>query len=186
MHRTCSCVGSTSAGRECMTTSAVQLRLRALSSEQVDGGDQPAQLRLRRWQWMQRTCAYVGGSGCSGLVLASVARHLTGAHAMAESRGPERISSKPGCTVDCFMAASAAAPAATQARQCGSGCSGLAAALAVRPPARVHENQRSCACGLSAHSRSMAGKQQPRRPTSVVALASVAVNAADLRSHRWQ
>ena len=68
-------------------------------------------------------------------------------------------------------------------------CSGLAAAFAVRPQAaplsvrrsRVHGDQRSCTCGLSAHSRSTASNNQ----RSCTCIALVAVSAADLHRH-WQ
>ena len=53
---------------------------------------------------------------------------------------------------------------------------------------RVHENQRSCACGLSAHSRSKAGNNGGEQPVggsecSVLALASVPVNAVERQLH---
>ena len=66
-------------------------------------------------------------------------------------------------------------------------CSGLAAAFAVRPQAaplsvrrsRVHGDQRSCTCGLSAHSRSTASNNQ----RSCTCIALVAVSAADWQLH---
>ena len=160
------------------TAQPSQLRLRPRSSQQVDGGQQPAQLRVRPLLCSQqvdggqqpaqlqlgcglsarsrstagndqRTCACVGGSECSEVALADLQLHRQYVR-RSRAHGNQR-----------------------------------------------HGNRRSCSCSLSAHSRSTAGNNQRscssaaasqlaagrrRATTSALAPASVAVNAADFRS----